>query len=221
MLVSVIVSGVIVFVIFVFVILAPVRVMFVVSLMIVQAISVRVMVMAMMTVVVIAMVVIAMRTVLVLLDDVRPGVGAAFRIEGRFDMGDFRAEAARHVLDHRVAANPDAVGQNLHGQMAVAKVPGEAREIARFADADFGQRLGRGDDLDETTVFQHQGVPAAQHHSFGKIEQKLEAVGALHGRAPAMALVKIHHNGVGGPGLPGALRADEIGCDHDPSAEAS
>ena len=93
-------------------------------------------------------------------------------------------------------------------------MPGHAGEIARLADADFGQRLGGGDHLHEAAIFQHQRVAVAQHHGFGQIEQELQPAHAGHGDAAAVALLEIEHDGIGGLGLPGASGADEIGADH-------
>ena len=69
--------------------------------------------------------------------DFRTGIGAAFGIEGRFDMGNLGAEPARHILDNGVASYPDAVGENLHGQMPVAEMIREAGKIARFTHTNF------------------------------------------------------------------------------------
>ena len=166
------------------------------------------------------MVVPAAGTVHMRLFNFGPGVGAAFRIERRVNLRDLAAKPARHVLDHRVTANANAIGKNLHRQVPVSEVIGEAREVARFANADFRQRFRRGDDFDETAVFQHERVAATQHHRLRKIEQKFEPVGAFHGDAPTMTLIEIEHNRISGPGLPGALRADEIRSNHNASREA-
>src|ERR1700691_173043 len=45
-------------------------------------------------------------------------VGAAFRVERRFDRDDLRAQAPRHLLDHRIAPHAQALPQELGRQMA-------------------------------------------------------------------------------------------------------
>ena len=41
-------------------------------------------------------------------------VGTVLRIERRLDRGQARAEAAQHVLEHVIAADPQRVGHDLH-----------------------------------------------------------------------------------------------------------
>ena len=80
--------------------------------------------------------------------------------------------------------------------MPVAEMPGDAGEMLRIGAADFQQRLGRGDDLDQPSVLQQQRIAAAQLGRGGQIEQKSSPVLARHGDAPAMAIVVIEHDAV-------------------------
>jgi hypothetical protein len=89
------------------------------------------------------------------------GIGATLGIERRFDLDHAGAEAAHHLLDHVIAADPQALGRDLHRQMPVAEVPGDANEMHGVAAADLEQRLGRSDHLDQPAVLQHQGVATA------------------------------------------------------------
>src|SRR5271155_2974683 len=79
-------------------------------------------------------------------------VGAAFRVERRFDRDDLRAQAPRHLLDHRIPANAQALLQEFGRQMTIAEMPGDARQRRRVGGANFRQRLGSGDDFDDAPI---------------------------------------------------------------------
>ncbi len=176
---------------------------------------VRGMVMARVVVMVMFMVIVsAMGSVHMRLFDLRASIGAAFGIEWRFNMGDFAAEPACHLFNNVVTPNADAIDENLNRQMAIAKMPGEAGEIAWFGHADFRKFFGRGDHFNQPPIFEHQRIAAPQHDRFGKIEQEFESMRAGHRNAPAMPRIEIEQDGIAGPGLPGALGADEICADH-------
>jgi hypothetical protein len=155
--------------------------MVVVRVMRVVVMSVIVMRVVVMSVVVMSVVVMAvMRVVMALVPaigpmdmpflDIRAGVGSSLGIEGRLDLRDTGAEAAGHVLDHRIAPDANAVGEDLDRQMPVAEMPGEPGEVTRLADAKLGERLRRGHDLDEATILKNEGVAAAQHDRFRQVE---------------------------------------------------
>ena len=76
-------------------------------------------------------------------------VGAALRVERRLDRHDARAQSFRHVLDHRIAADAQSLRGQLGRQVPVAEMPGDAHEGERVGGADFGERLGRGHNLDD------------------------------------------------------------------------
>ena len=60
-----------------------------------------------------------------------------------------------------------------HGrQVAVAQVPGDADEMAQIITADFGERLGRGNDLDMPAVFEDEQVTLPQPVRLFQVEQE-------------------------------------------------
>src|SRR5579871_5392852 len=77
------------------------------------------------------------------------GISAALGIEGRLDLDHARAESLHHRLDHVVAPDPQSLRHDLGRQMAVAEMPGKTDQMMRFARADFEQRLGCSDHLDQ------------------------------------------------------------------------
>ena len=66
----------------------------------------------------------------------------------------------------------------------------------RVGGADLGERLGRGDHLDDPAVLEPQPVAAAQHRRLGEVEQEGEAADAGHDEAAAIALVEVEHDAV-------------------------
>src|SRR4051812_34166907 len=76
-------------------------------------------------------------------------IGAGFGIERRLDLDHAPAKALHHRLDDVVAADAQRLWRDLRRQMAVAEMPADPDQMLRIAPADFGERLGRGDHLDQ------------------------------------------------------------------------
>ena len=85
-------------------------------------------------------------------------VGAAFGIEWRVDMRDLGAEFFRQFFERAIASDPDAIGKNLHRDMTVAEIPGNARQSIRAAHGDFGDRLACRDHANDAAIFELQAV---------------------------------------------------------------
>ena len=98
-------------------------------------------------------------------------VGPAFGGEGGGDLGERRAELAEHGGEHMVVADEEAVAFDPAGRVAVADVPGEAREVA----LDLDQRLGRGADGDLGPVVEAEGVAFRKRDGFGEVDEELPA----------------------------------------------
>jgi hypothetical protein len=124
------------------------------------------------------------------------GVRSALRIERRLDLDHTRTESPHHGLDDVIPANAQVLGHDLGRQMAIAEMPGDADQMVRVMAADFQQRLGRGDDLDQPSVLQHQRVAAAQRDGALEIEQEFEPARTDHRHAAAMPVVEIEHDSV-------------------------
>src|SRR5262245_51343914 len=56
-------------------------------------------------------------------------ISTMFRVEWRLDRGEPRAQAAQHLFQHAVAPDAQPVAYHLHLGVAIADVPGEAREL--------------------------------------------------------------------------------------------
>jgi hypothetical protein len=123
-------------------------------------------------------------------------VGAALGIERRFDLDHERAETSCHCFDHVVAADAKPFAGNLCRQVAVSQMPGNANEMLRIAATNFSQRLRRCDYLDETAVFQHQRVAAAQRDRAFEVEQELKSARAGHCHPAPMTIIEAENDGV-------------------------
>ncbi|OPY99570.1 hypothetical protein A5906_28170 [Bradyrhizobium sacchari] len=151
-------------------------------------------VMVVMAVIVVVMAVIVVRMVVVTMRVAGVGIGAAFGIERRFDLDHTRTEALDHGLDDMVAADAQALDHDLRRQMAVAEMPADADEMMRIAAANFEQRLGCRDHLDQPSVLQHQRIAAAKCDGVLQVEQEFETARPRHCHAATVPIVEIEHD---------------------------
>ncbi|MGY3449977.1 hypothetical protein ACVILH_002319 [Bradyrhizobium sp. USDA 4353] len=167
----------------------------------------------MMMIVIMTVVIMAMM-IMIIMSMAWLGVGAALWIERRLDLDDARAETLHHRLDHMIAADAQALGQELRRQMPVAEMPGKPHQMLRIAGADLQQRLGRRDDLDQPAVLQHQGIATAQRGGVLEVEQEFEPARARHRHAAAVTIVEIEQDGIGSRLFPTMLPEHARGADH-------
>src|SRR5438477_12618741 len=123
-------------------------------------------------------------------------VGAAFRVERRLDRGNPCAEILQQRLDAVLPAHPQPIRQDLDRDVAVAEMPGQPRERSEIRGARFQQRLGLGDDLDQTSVVELDRVAHAQRDRLGEIEIDLGSLDAHQPGAPGAALLEIEDDAV-------------------------
>jgi hypothetical protein len=143
------------------------------------------------------------------------GIGAALGIERRFDFDHASPQALDHRLDHVVAADSQAFGHDLGRQMAVTQMPGDPNQMLRVVAADFGQRLGRSDHLDQPAIVEHQRIATTQRDRIFQVEQKRQPARAGHGHPPPVPVVEAKHDGIGGRLAPAVLPMDLGRPDHD------
>lgn len=125
-------------------------------------------------------------------------IGTAFWIERRFDGDHFCTETLHHLLDDMIAADTKSLADDLRRQMPVAEMPGDTHQMVWIGAAYLDQRFGRCDHLDQSSVFQHQRVAAAQRKGFLQIEQKFETSRPRHRHAAAMPVIVTKHDRIGG-----------------------
>jgi hypothetical protein len=71
-----------------------------------------------------------------------------------------------------IAPDTQRFSRQLGRHMAIAQVPGDAGEMQVIGAANFKKLLRRGDDLDQTSVFQCKSVAAAQCGGIWQVEQE-------------------------------------------------
>jgi hypothetical protein len=142
------------------------------------------------------------------------GIGAAFGIERRLDLDDARAQALHHRLDDVIPADAQPFWHDLRRQMTIAEMPGDPHEMERINPADFDQRLGSSNHLDQPAVFQYQRITAAQRDRVFQVEQEFEPARARHRHPPPVPIVEIEHHGIGGCLMPMVLALNLSGADH-------
>src|SRR5690242_3335587 len=144
------------------------------------------MIVPMMMIVLMMMVIIAMvgavRVVVMMMRMVGAGTRAV-RLERRGKRRQLRGDGGKQRLDLGVAAQTQAVGEDLHRHVAVAELPGDAGERRRIGDARLDQRLRLRYDLDQAAVVEHQQIVGRERRRLGEIE--LDA-GALAGEEEAL-----------------------------------
>ncbi|MPL94810.1 hypothetical protein SDC9_40968 [bioreactor metagenome] len=95
-------------------------------------------------------------------------IGAALGREGLDGRRDPRAKLAQHRLEHMIGADDEPRGLDLARRVAVADVPGEARQIARDAE----HRLEPAAHLDEAPVIEAKRLAAGQVHHLGQVDKE-------------------------------------------------
>jgi hypothetical protein len=145
---------------------------------------------------------------------VAAGIGAAFGIERRLDLDDARAKPLHHRLDDVIAPDPQAFWHDLRRQMPIAEMPGDSDQMQGIGAPDLDQRLGRGNHLDQPSVFQHQRIAAAQGDRVFEVKQKFQSARARHRHPPPVPVVETEHDGVGRCLRPAMLALNLRGADH-------
>jgi hypothetical protein len=194
-------------------------VMIVITMLVVMVTVVMVMAVIVMvaTVIMLGMIVARMIMGLVAMRFVRmatASIGAAFRIERRFDLDNTRAQSLDHRLDDVIPADPYSPTRDLGRQMAVAEMPGNPHQMLRILAADFKQRLRRRHDLHQPAVLKHQRIATTQRHRILKIQQELKSARTRHRHSPPVTVVEIEHDRVGRRFAPAMMRLDLRRADH-------
>lgn len=104
------------------------------------------------------------------------GIGAAQGAEGFDSLRHLGAEPLKHVADDVVAQDHDARWLDGCGQMPVADMPGECRQMHGVSRLDHIDRLVGRDDADRAAVFQLEQVAVRQRHRGDEVHQNPLAV---------------------------------------------
>jgi hypothetical protein len=143
-------------------------------------------------------------------------IGAALGLERTPDFLGEPPLPAHHLGKDMVRLDIDRVGGKLGWGVAVADMPGDAREAQRVLGGDLEQLFRRGANGDEAAILQLQRVAIADEGRLVEVEQEIEPLLALQHDAALLAVVMIerdHINDLLGPD--GGLADDARGAKHD------
>lgn len=90
-------------------------------------------------------------------------IGPRFGFEGGTCLGHQTAQLARHVGKHRVDRQQQPVDAELHRDVTIAEVVGDAQQYRWILVRDFEYRFGFCFHHDQATVERQQQVAVAQH----------------------------------------------------------
>jgi hypothetical protein len=119
------------------------------------------------------------------------GIGSGFGIEWRVDRFDMTAEAFDHVPNDVVGTDPNSIAKQLHRQMTIAEMPGDADKFPVVMIVNLQQRLGPRADLDDPAFLKSESVAIAQPHRLRKVDQQLLTRLRRQNDATAMAAIEI------------------------------
>ena len=101
------------------------------------------------------------------------------------------AQAFDHVPDHVIHTDADPVAQQLHRQMAIADMPGDAHHLALVMRVNFQQRLGSCADAHHATRVHGQSIAMAQAHGLGQVQQHLPALLGFQQDAATVTTIEV------------------------------
>ena len=139
----------------------------------------------------------------------RPGVGADLRIERGLRSCNPATKARDHLGDYMILADAQTLADDLHRQVTIAEMPGDAQQTSRVSGLDFEDRLGGGAHPDKCAVIELEPVALGEMTSPREIEQKDGARIGGEPNAPAMPVEIGERHGVARPlRWPTAVRMD-------------
>jgi hypothetical protein len=100
-------------------------------------------------------------------------ISASLGIERRLNLLDMAAQALDHFLNDVIGPDANAVAEQLHRQMTIAEMPGDAHQFAVIMRVDFEQWLGTRADSNDATILQGEPVPVSQSHGLREIHQEI------------------------------------------------
>ena len=124
-------------------------------------------------------------------------VSSGLGIERRIDRFDVTAESFDHFFYDMIGADTDAVAKQLHRQMAIAQVPGDADEFGVVVGVDFEKGFGAGTNADDAAAVQRQAVAVAQPNGLGEIDEQFIAFFRDQNDTAPMAAVEVDQDLIG------------------------
>jgi hypothetical protein len=125
-------------------------------------------------------VMVSMPMMMIMLMIMLMSVRAIVGLERCSDLGALQPVLGDERFNLRPFLQPDAVGQDLHRNMAVAECQDEPRDRREILCPHLDHRLDVGDDLGERAVVEHEKIVGAQAWRRRKIERDARALAAEH-----------------------------------------
>jgi len=141
-----------------------------------MTVAVRVWLMSMAMIIVLMPMMMVMVMVMAMIVFMR--TGAIVGLERRRHFDALKPMLRNQRFDLGPLLQPDAIGQNLHRNMAIAECQDEARDRREIVGPHLDYRLDVGYDLCEPAVVEHQDIVGAQARRRRKIELDTRALAA-------------------------------------------
>ncbi len=103
------------------------------------------------------------------------GIGTILRIERCDDMRHMSAELLHHIRDDVICTNADMPIEQLHGQMAIAEMPGDAHQLVAVMRMNIEQFLAARRHPHPASILKVQAITIAKAHGLRHIEQDFGA----------------------------------------------
>jgi hypothetical protein len=121
---------------------------------------------------------------------------AVFGLERRRHHRRLEAAFAQKLGDRGVRRQAQAVGEDLHGNVAVAQRQHQPRRLGKILLAHLEHRLDIGDHFDEMAVVEHQEIVGAQQRRDREIEFDADTLAAEHEALLLDAVLEFEQHGV-------------------------
>jgi hypothetical protein len=121
-------------------------------------------------------------------------IGTTLGIERRMEPRERGAEPTQHVFQYVVISDAQAVADHLHLSVAIADVPGDARQFWRGGGGNLDQVLRLTIYAHDSAVLQEQPVAIAQRGRVREVKQELGAVLAGQHHSPQVTLGSIEND---------------------------
>src|SRR6266849_6541730 len=144
-----------------------------------------------------AMIIVLMPMMMVIAMIVLMRTGAIVGLERRRHLDALKPMLRHQRFDLRPLLQPDAVGQNLHRNMAIAECQDEARDRREILGPHLDHRLDVGYDLCEPAVVEHQEIVGAQARRRRKIELDTRALAAENKTLLLASIVEFQQQRIG------------------------
>jgi hypothetical protein len=128
-------------------------------------------------------------------------IGAGFGIEGRLPLLGMAAQALDHLRDYMIKADAYLAREELHRQMAIAEMPGDAHQRILVMSVDVEHPLRHGPHSHQAPIFEPQRIARPQGNGLRQVEHDLGAGNGFEQEATPMPMVMIEQHGIRGIGI--------------------